>query len=295
MISQQLILCLFLSYAARSPADAGKVTVVYTSDAQPYMEALDGLRAELGGAPVMVDLHAANGRAQLASSVDGSQSRVVVAIGRDALEATQERKGEAPVVATMIMHSELSGRQSVAGGVRLDIPLSAILGEVKTVFPQKNRVAVLRDAGAPGQVDAAALARARQLGFTVQVIDLTKPEELLPILRSLKGRADFVVCLPDSTLYNSATVKPLILAALESHLPIVGFSQNFVRAGAALGVYPDFRDVGAQTAEIAQKQLAGQAAGPVEGPRKLVVGVNQRVMRLLGLEFREGGSVVTIR
>ena len=44
-----------------------------------------------------------------------------------------------------------------------------------------------------------------------------------------------------------------------------------------------------------RKQLAGQAAGPVEGPRRLVVGVNQRVMRLLGIEYREGGSVVSIR
>jgi len=129
----------------------------------------------------------------------------------------------------------------------------------------------------------------------VQIVDLSKPEELLTAVRSLKGRVDLVVCLPDGTLYNSATVKPLILAALESHLPIVGFSQNFVRAGAALGVYPDFRDIGAQTAEIAQKQLAGQPAGPVEGPRKLVVGVNQRVMRLLGLEYRESGNVVTVR
>lgn len=295
MTGELLVWCFLAAWAPRGVADAGKVTVVYSSDAQPYVEALDGLRSELGGAPVTVDLHAPNGRAQLGSSLDAGSNRVVIAIGRDALEAAAEHKSEAPLVATMIMHSELSGRQSLAGGVRLDISLSAILGEMRTVFPQKNRVAVLRNAAVPGQVDAAAVGRARQQGFAVQIVDLSKPEELLTAVRSLKGRVDLVVCLPDGTLYNSATVKPLILAALESHLPIVGFSQNFVRAGAALGVYPDFRDIGAQTAEIAQKQLAGQPAGPVEGPRKLVVGVNQRVMRLLGLEYRESGNVVTVR
>jgi ABC-type uncharacterized transport system substrate-binding protein len=92
-------------------------------------------------------------------------------------------------------------------------------------------------------------------------------------------------------------VKPLILASLESHLLVVGFSQSFVRAGAAIGVYPDFRDVGAQTGSVAQKQLAGQTFAAEEGPRKLVVAVNQRVIHLLGIEYepRRDGEVVMLR
>lgn len=107
---------------------------------------------------------------------------------------------------------------------------------------------------------------------------------------------DFVLCLPDSTLYNSTTAKPLILASLNNRVPIVGFSANFVRAGAAIGVYPDFRDVGVQTGEIAQRGLAGQAIAADEGPRKVTVAVNQRVVRLLGLEYQpRHGEVVTFR
>jgi ABC-type uncharacterized transport system substrate-binding protein len=148
-----------------------------------------------------------------------------------------------------------------------------------------------------GQADTASLARARALGFSVQITDCRNPEELLQALRSLKGRVDFVLCLPDTVLYNGTTVKPIILASLESHLLIVGFSQSFVRAGAAIGVYPDFRDIGIQTGAIAQRQLAGQPVAAEEGPRKLVVAVNQRVIRLLGIEYkpRLDGGVVTLR
>ncbi len=282
--------------AALNAAEPGRITVVYSSDAPPYVEALDGLRASLPNAALsIVDLHSSNGQTQLANSVEGSPNRLIVTIGRDALEAVGARKGETPLVATMIMQSELAGKQRVAEAVRLDIPLTGILAELRTMFPRKNRIAVLRNPALSGQVDATAAARARQQGFALQVIDAASPEESLRVVRYLKGRADFVVCLPDSTLYNSATVKALILASLESQLPIVGFSQSFVRAGAAIGIYPDFRDIGSQTAEIAQKQLAGQAATPVEGPRKLVVGVNPRVMRLLGLEYHERGDVVTVR
>ena len=71
----------------------------------------------------------------------------------------------------------------------------------------------------------------------------------------------------------------------------------FVRAGAAVGVYPDFRDIGAQTAQLAERQLSGQAVTAEEGPRKVVVAVNQRVIRLLGVEYepRRGAEVVTLR
>ena len=296
MFQRILLSGLLCCGAALNAAEPGRITVVYSSDAQPYVEALDGLRASwVNSALATVDLQSSNGQTQLANSVEGGSNRLIVTIGRDALEAVAARKGDTPLIATMIMHSELAGKPGVTAAVRLDIPLSGILGELKTMFPRKNRVTVLRNPALPGQVETTAVARARQQGFALQVIDVAGPEESLRVLRALKGRADFVVCLPDSTLYNSATVKPLILASLENQLPMVGFSQSFVRAGAAIGVYPDFRDIGSQTAEIAQKQLAGQSAAPVDGPRKLVVGVNPRVMRLLGLEYHEGGDVITVR
>jgi putative tryptophan/tyrosine transport system substrate-binding protein len=291
---ERILLATLLSLGALS-AESNRITVVYTSEAQPYVEALDGLRGSIGNSSVAaVDLHSPNAQADLTRLLEGGLNRLVVTIGKDALEAVIARKLDTPMMATMVMQSELAGKRVVTG-VRLDIPVTAILAELKTMFPQKNRVAILHNPGIPNQLDAGTLARAHQQGFVAQLMDSSSPEESLRVLRSLKGRVDFVVCLPDSAMYNSATVKPLILAALESHLPMVGFSQNFVRAGAAIGVYPDFRDVGAQTGEIAQKQLSGQAAGPVDGPRKFIVGVNQRVMRLLGLEYREGGAVVTVR
>lgn len=293
MMRRVLLPALLWCWAARGPAESGRITVVYTSEAQPYVEALEGLRGAMGNSIVnAVDLHAADGSAQLKQSLESGGNRLFVTIGKDALETVGTHKLDAPLLATMIMHSELTGKQRVAGAVKLDLPLAGILAELKSVFPQKNRIAVLHNPALPAQIDATAVAKAKQLGFVLQVVDAASPEETIRALRSLKGKVDFVVCLPDSTMYNSATVKPLILASLESHLPMVGFSQNFVRAGAAIGVYPDFRDIGAQTGELAHRQLSGQAAVPEEGPRRLVIAVNQRVMRLLGMEYRETGVVV---
>ncbi len=125
-------------------------------------------------------------------------------------------------------------------------------------------------------------------------MDAANPEELLRGFASLKGKVDFVLCFPDSTLYNSATIKPLILASLEHRLPIVGFSPNFVRAGAAAGVYPDFREIGRQAGRVA-RGCGSTCPGTEETARVLNVAVNQRVERLLGLEHDPAARVVTIR
>lgn len=289
-----LVCCLSIPMLAQP----GHLTVVYTSEARPYTEALEGLRANLGDMPlVTVDLQSPTSAAQLASSLQRDSSRLIITIGGEALDAVNARKVDVPLVATMIMRSEQARGSHLSATVHLDIPLADILAELKAVFPRKTRVAIIRNPAVTGQVDNAALARARLLGFAVQVADCHNPEELLRALRTLKGQVDFVLFLPDSTLYNSTTVKPIILASLESHLLVVGFSQSFVRAGAALGVYPDFHDVGAQTGTLAQKQLAGQAIASEEGPRKLVVAINQRVIRLLGIDYepRKGSEVVTLR
>ena len=293
--TRSVLLCLL---AIPLFAQPGPVAVVYTSEAGPYTEAVEGLRAAAGNIPLtMVDLRSPNGQAMLETVLQRGSSRLIVTIGGDALDAVTARNADIPLVASMVMRSEQARARHPAASLHLDIALLDILNEVKSVFPRKTRVAVIRNPVLPGQIDSATLAKARQQGFTVQMADCANPEELLRILRSFKGQVDLVLCLPDSSLYNGTTVKPLILTSLESRLLVVGFSESFVRAGAAIGVYPDFRDIGVQTGEIVRKQLAGQAVAAEDGPRKLVVAVNQRVIRLLGVEYepRPGSEVVTLR
>ena len=83
----------------------------------------------------------------------------------------------------------------------------------------------------------------------MSVVDCRSPKELLDQFAALEDSYELVWCLPDSTLYQPATVTPLILSSIRRKLPVIGFSLGFVNAGALAGFYPDYRDLGAQTAE----------------------------------------------
>jgi ABC-type uncharacterized transport system substrate-binding protein len=52
-------------------------------------------------------------------------------------------------------------------------------------------------------------------------------------------------------------------------------------------MFPDYADIGRQSAEMALRVLRGEDRGAEsESPHKIQVAVNQRVARLLGVEFR---------
>jgi putative ABC transport system substrate-binding protein len=279
------------------------VIVVFVSGVEAYLEAVSGLRAGLAGlvpSPVFVDLKSPPAEADLTAALGKGPPRVVITVGAEALTAVASRRAEAAIVSTMILRSDWH-RSSLAApamprplGLYLDVPLASLLSELRILLPGKNRCGLIRNSSRD-EPDPSLPGRVKQLGFTLETAACSRPEDLVKSFLSLKDKADFVVVLPDSSLYNNTTVRPLILASLEIRLPLVGFSSSFVRAGAALGIYPDFRDVGAQTAEVVQKLIAGTAGLGDESPRKLQVAVNQRVLRLLGLNCNETPGLMIFR
>jgi ABC-type uncharacterized transport system substrate-binding protein len=170
--------------------------------------------------------------------------------------------------------------------VYLDVPATDVMAQLKALFPGKIRLGVIRNPSRDSGVEPQWQSHARQQGFTVEVRECSSPENLLKTFVSLKRKVDFVLLQPDSTLYNDATARPLLMASIENQLPVIGFSASFVHAGAAIGVYPDFHDVGLQTADAGRRYLAAQTNLSSETPRKLVFAANQGVLRLLGLEYR---------
>jgi ABC-type uncharacterized transport system substrate-binding protein len=267
--------------ASRLPAAQIAVVVVSEAGVEAYTEAVEGVSAALpAGTFRVVDGSAPD----LAGALESKDLRVVIAIGSRALDVVRARHPAAPLVSAMMLHA--GDPQSAAQRVDLDIPLAAQLGAMRAIWPGRKRAGIIRNpAQSPGPAEAIE-ACARHEGFLPVVVDCDGPAHLLKALAALKGKADFVLCFPDPDLYNPVTIKPLVLASLEHGLPLVGFSAAFVRAGAAAGIFPDYRDMGRQAAEMALRLLRGEEHPGDESPRKIRIAINQRVARLLGVEFR---------
>ncbi|HEY2012771.1 MAG TPA: ABC transporter substrate binding protein [Bryobacteraceae bacterium] len=278
--------CTSVLLAAVSLPVAAPATIVvaYESGVDAYAEALEGIGATLGSSNLrIVDLHGAD--ADLTRALGSRDVQLVIAVGSRAVAEVQARKVLVPTIAAMTLHG---GDASGTGRVDLDIPLSTQLQAIRSLWPDRLRVGIIRNPARSRYTTEMLESRARKEGFTVLVVDCDGPARLLKAVASMKGKVDFLLCFPDPDLYNSVTIKPLVMASLEGRMPLVGFSPAFVRAGAAAGIYPDYRETGRQAAEMAQRLLRGEDRGPDTGPRKIQLAVNQRVARLLGIEFHPG-------
>lgn len=260
------------------------VVVVTESGIPAYADAMEGLIGGLGASlGRIVDVRAATAAADLTHMLEARETRLVVAVGSRALAELQARKTGLPIVATMV----LRGLQPDGiGQVDLDIPLGAQLAAVRAMLPRALRVGIIRNPARSRYAAEALESQGRKEGYTLSVVDCDGPGRLLKVVASLQGKVDFLLCFPDADLYNAVTIQPLVLAAIECRLPIVGFSPGFVRAGAAVAVYADYRALGRQTAEMALRLYRGETSGGEESPARLQVAVNQRVTRLLGLDLK---------
>jgi putative ABC transport system substrate-binding protein len=284
-------LALVLFHAQAPGASPPAVVVVASPGVEAHRLAIEGIHAGLAAASPeirMVDLAQLRVGPAAGAQLVTSGSRVIIAVGSEALELVSAQRPGVPVISTMVLNRASTGDLSQTGVVAtisLDVSVQDLAARLKLLFPAKTRIGVIYNQ-ASGRSNAAQMqAAAQRMGYTLRVAYCAGPEQLLAALLSLRGQVDFVWCLPDGTLYNSATIRPLILASLENRIPLIGFSESFTRAGAALGVYPDFRDVGWQTGEAARRLLENKSPGAFEGPRRLKVALNQSVLRLLGLRY----------
>ena len=281
----------FLAGGAPPRSDQPVVVVVTTSAVEAFDEATEGIRRGLGPSAKLVIVDLASNPGDLTNQLSGKEVRLLVSVGNNALEAAA-RYGTAPVLATMVLEADLrvSRSRAPAGGVVLDLALGEVMAGLAKVFPGKTRAGMIRNPEVGSASLTELVSEAKAAGISLRVVDCPRPEKLLQAFRSLQGVVDFVWCPPDGTLYNGTTVKPLILASLESQLPVAGFSASFVRAGAAAGVYPDYSEIGAQAAELARKYVSGNSAMGIEAPHKIRVAANTRVARLLGLRLAQRGG-----
>lgn len=274
---------------ADPPVRPGQVLVVGSSRAPAYQEAIEGIGSALSDAGVAFRVLTldASGNPDQVGALLGARPVAVVAVGSPALEVIRASQPDLPVLATMVLGAVGAGRQPREPVVTLtlEVPAGVVLARLRTLYPKRNRIAVVRGPALASSTVAEIRSEARKHGFAIEVIDAPGPKDLLDRLATLRDRADFLWCFPDSALYQGPLVPALVLAAIRNRLPLIGFSEGMVRAGALVGFYPDYHDVGLQTGEALVRRLAGTALASYQHPRKVNWAVNERVTRVLGLPW----------
>ena len=295
-----MILLLGFSFLAQGAAQNPAVAVITIPDVEAYGQALEGIREQFPE----VQVWDARDEGRLRENLSQKPPALAIAVGSSAAAALERlAPSQLALVNTVVMECDLES----GGGrsprfrttVTVDLPPEILLGEIGRLFPGRKRIGVIRG---PMQTDAymrAVEQAARRFGLTIEVMRCQRPRDLVEVFLKLRSHVDLVWCPPNAQLYNSATLKPLLIASLTNRLPIIGFSEQFVQAGALFGGSADFVDVGRQTAALALQVARNESVPSRQGARKFHFTYNQRVARILGMKAdipaRPGGELLILR
>jgi ABC-type uncharacterized transport system substrate-binding protein len=211
--------------------------------------------------------------------VKEEQPRLVLAVGDKALAASKKVRS-VPVVVLLALEFDLARPAGPVTGVSM-LPATARYLELFKSMGAK-RVGLVHDPAKTGHYLERAQARAQQMGIELVVQSVRSPREFMGRLQQLKGRVDALWMLPDTMAVTAETVDAWFTFAASENLPVVTFSEQYLKSGAVASLDLDRADMGRQAGELASALLAGSRPA-AQRARKVQLRTNNTVASRLGV------------
>lgn len=229
-----------------------------------------------------------------------ANSTLIVTLGTRALSAVLAREpATAPIVAGLVPRKAFEAAVTASNpmttrpvsAVFLDQPYSRQLNLIRLMLPGGSRVGVLIGPEWESQLTMLA-SSAREQRITLIRETVSAPRDLHAALQRLLGEVDSILALPDSSVFNAATLPNVLLTSYRKQQPVFGFSPAYVRAGALAAVFSSPQQNARQAAEMVLQALASGSMPQPQYPRAFWVTVNGTVARSLDLRVQEEAFLV---
>ncbi len=277
---------MFMVVFQASAATAWDVLVVQNYRAKPYAEALQGFRSACGADIHELVISELNGE-DVATEVRRRKPDLILAIGMDALVKVRKVR-EKPTVYVMVLHpdSVLLGEKNITG-VSMFIPPEKQLAYFRKVLPQTKRIGLIYSPKNTGHLVARAIRAAERAGIELMTAKAQKASDFPELLKSMAGKIDAYWMLPDSTVITPQSIEYLILFSMQNKIPVLTFSEKYLKMGAFLSLEINTFKLGKQAGEMAEKILSGADVNKLPGTDAADANltVNYRVAEKMGIPF----------
>jgi len=219
---------------------------------------------------------------------------IVISLGTSAAEAVFKNKSKKPHIVTLITESSFDslakqyfGTEAVAlaagiSPILLDQPFERKIALAKKLLPKVSRVGVMFGSATKEKITTYNNSIIdRKMKPQTLVIDAGKNpiRQLDPIIK----QSDVFIPVADSHLINVTTAKWILQLSYRYRVPVIGYSSNFVDAGALASVYSSAEGVAKQTLELLSSVFHKDYTHAVHQPKFCTVKFNTNVAWYLNL------------
>lgn len=278
-------------WPCQAAAAGPKPVVLLLSDSSPlYQETAQAIRAQLEPESARLALKSVVLSEAARDGFSPAPDALIVTIGLKAAQFVA--KLESPTLAVLIAQQSYenlvaatpAAHRRTLSAIYLDQPPARHVSLIRSSLPGVRSVgALVGPAQTAMQSDWSSAAKAAGLAF----VPLTVPggNDLYATLQAGLPNVDALMLLPDPAIVNRNTVQNLMLTTYRQRVPVIGYSQALVEAGALLAVYSTPQQIGQQAGELILRMLPGRAweLPPATHPKYFTVKSNASVGRALEL------------
>ncbi len=210
---------------------------------------------------------------------------LILTLGAVATKKVFDEIKDIPVVYSVVIDPKGSGVSSRnIIGASAAMPFKIQLETLKAAAPKLKNIGLIYNPKENEPLVQEARALAAELGFTLKPYAVFSEQEI-PNINNLP--IDILWVIPDMMVSRPAIVFRLIQDGIKSNIAVMGFTRSYARSGALLGLSCDYKDIGAQSGELAVKLLEGENYSNLKpcDPRKVLIFVSQSAADLLDINI----------
>jgi putative ABC transport system substrate-binding protein len=271
----------------------GSIAVLYPNVDQPFRAAFTSIiqgieeRTKLRVRSYPVDPKVDT--AELNATLKHNGTRVIIALGRQGLNATVGLDRDITVLAGGVLL--LSEADNVAG-ISLTPDPGILFSRLRSLLPDLRRVIVVYDPQKSDWLIRLARDAARAQGLELQVhvaTELSKAAQLYPqVFANADSRRDAVWLPHDSTTVEESIILPLVLReSWNSGVPLFSSNVLHVKKGALFAMGPNNVELGRTLANSAMSVINGDKRRNLIPLRELQTAINLRTANHMGLNLSQ--------
>lgn len=277
---EALLLCLLAMLPLSSRAGDLRVLLMLSDTTQPYQSFARKLKSSLPSS-IQLSVHEAEGKHI------GAPADLLVTVGMQAAEGALSDPG-APLLVVMVPkagYDSLIVGQKISQGVSaiyLDQPWGRQFDFLYALMPELNQVGLVYSPELQAEVSPL-LISAKNRGHKVNSQVVRSADGLFSSLEKSLSGSDVLLAIPDSRIFNASSIRNILLTSYRHRVPLVGFSQGYVNAGALAAIFTQPEQVAQQTARQIIEFSHKRELSPPRYPDDFAISINLQVARSLGI------------
>ena len=291
------ILAALLCYTQSSHAKEFHVAFVKSSDAAIYSSTITKIKTHLRiknndhySFSEYIASDSSLNSAELESNHD-----LVVSIGQAATDHILSLDIKTGHLATLITQKGFesayykAGSPDKTGALFIENPLTHQILLARVFFGSNSRISTLSAHPETSRIRNT-VKYAKKLGISLYVETISPEDNLIGKLSHALESSDALLAIPEPAVFNQTTARDILLTTYRQRVPVIAFSEAYVKAGALAAVHTTLEQIAEQTAEKIISALNSNEFIS-EAPKYFSVSINKKVADALNIPTKDEETV----